>query len=69
MVEAALAEESVCDDAVYIELVEDGVGVLGTVRRGIFVEKNTDLAKTSSEYDDLVYLAHLLEKIVYAGSF
>lgn len=67
MVIAALTEQTVSDDTVDVEHVKHRVRVLAR-QRGILTPQRSHLAETCSEYNDLVDLAHLLQKVVDAGT-
>lgn len=68
VVVTALPEQSVSDNFVNVQLVQDGVRVLQRAVRMLFADKgnSTHLAQASGEDDDLVDLTHLLQKVVHS---
>ena len=58
------------NDTMDIELIEDGIGILKKrVRKEVGEIWKTNFAQASGEDDDLVNLAHLLQKVVDTRAF
>jgi hypothetical protein len=70
MVIAALAEQPMGDHAVHVKFVQHRISILNfqhiSAKNPLNTEKNTYLAQTSSEDNNLINLAHLLKETVYA---
>lgn len=71
VVVTTLPEQSVSDNFVNVQLVQDGVRILQRHVRMLLADKRsfwqkTHLAQAGGEDDDLVDFTHLLQKVVHA---